>query len=473
MTFHEAGLHILESAGRPLSAQEITTRAIQEGLLSHVGQIPEQTMRQRLTELARRTRDRRVAIVGPDQFALTDWGLAEDPAALAQLESAEVPPEGPPLRSRERHPPITPARGGRIEGGEAGRRKRKRLLPLPEVAIELLSEAGKPLPLDEILARARERELISDELGADTLATALAEENRKRAEAGRRPAFSIGESGNVELLVPAVEEPAAAPEASERRAPRPPPQTIDSRRNALRQVRRRLGELDAGALERVASTLLDRAGYRDVRLARRAGGEAASLLTARRRLGLTDVRFAIRLALGSEVSREQVQELRRDLVTYNAHAGIVLGAVEARGDARTEAGLVGQPLVTLLCGEALAEELVLRQVGVVTYELFQLDDGYWRTLRRSAPVRPLEPQAPEPATGPAAPPEAPAATEAAITTAPQTEAAAPSPAGGGESSPPTSDLAPMPPAPSPSREEGHGEGTADATPSAAARPDPE
>jgi hypothetical protein len=194
MTFHEAGLQILESAGRPLSYQEITLLAIQQGLLSHVGQIPEQTMRERLAALARRSRNRKVAVVGPDQFALTDWGLPEDTAALTQLEAPETPDEGVPRRGKERHPPITPPRGGRSEGrGDGkdafGRRRRKRLPPLSEVAFDILSEAHKPLSLDEILARARERELVGEELGPDILSTAIAEENRRRADAGRRPAF--------------------------------------------------------------------------------------------------------------------------------------------------------------------------------------------------------------------------------------------------------------------------------------------
>ncbi|MHB8419113.1 MAG: HTH domain-containing protein [Myxococcales bacterium] len=385
MTFHEAGLQILERAGQPLSSQEITARAIQEGLLSHVGQIPEQTMRERMAALARRSRNRRVVVVGPDRFALTDWGLAEDPAALEKLEVPEIVDEGPPRRSRERHPATVPSRGGRTEGKETfGRHRRKRLPPLTEVVFDILSESHKALALDEILARARERDLVGEDLPVDSLSNAIAEENRKRAEAGRRPAFAFTEAGAIEI----VEAP-SAPVSDERRggAPRWQQQTLDSRRNAAKLLRRRLAELDGAGLERVAAALLEKSGYRDLRPVRRAVAPEGALLIARRKLGLCDYRFAVRLApAGAEVTREDVQQLRRDLAAQGAHAGLVLGPAEAGREAKAEAQAVGQPLVTLLCADALADELVLRQIGSHVVEVSQVDEGFWKSLRRSQPL---------------------------------------------------------------------------------------
>ena len=118
MTFPEAGIQVLEKAGHPLLVQEIVAKAIQEGLLSHVGQIPEQTMRDRLFALARRSADRKLVVVGPGQFALIDWGLPEDPEAIAALERPEEPTDEKPLRSKERHPPVSKS-GSRSEGDPA------------------------------------------------------------------------------------------------------------------------------------------------------------------------------------------------------------------------------------------------------------------------------------------------------------------------------------------------------------------
>ncbi|MHB1844776.1 MAG: HTH domain-containing protein [Deltaproteobacteria bacterium] len=380
MTFHEAGLAILERAGRPLSAQEITSQAVSDGLLSHVGQIPEQTMLQRLVALAHRTRNRRVAVVAPGQFALTDWGLAEDQQALEQLGAPETPDEGPPRRGKERHPAILAPRGGGRD--RDGKRRRKRLPPLAEVAFEILSDAKGALPPEEILERARERELVGEELSLESLTRALADENRRRSEAGRRPAFAFSDAGAVEI----VEGP-AEPQVDPRRQPSPRPvaQGLDSKRNAARQIRRRLAELDPASLERVVVGLLEKGGYRDCRTVKRGSGREGALLVASRRLGLLDVRFAIRLCPQGDVRREDVQELRRDLVAQAAHAGIAIGAGDATRDARTEATAVGQPLVTLLCADALAEELVMRQVGCFLVEQCVVDDGFWRTLRQRTP----------------------------------------------------------------------------------------
>ena len=147
MTFYEAALRVLEAAGQPLTSVEITERSIAQGLLSHVGKTPEQTMLSRLAAMARRARDRRVTVTAADTFALTDWGLPEDAAALEAMSAPyEHPEEGhPPLRPVERHPEPRNenVRGiGRQErrrrAEEEERGKKRRYPPVPEVAFELL-----------------------------------------------------------------------------------------------------------------------------------------------------------------------------------------------------------------------------------------------------------------------------------------------------------------------------------------------
>src|SRR4029453_12730805 len=96
MTFYEAALRVLEAAGQPLTSVEITERSIAQGLLSHVGKTPKKPMLCRLAAMARRARDRRVTVTGPDTFALTDWGLAEDAAALEAMSGPYGHPEGGP-----------------------------------------------------------------------------------------------------------------------------------------------------------------------------------------------------------------------------------------------------------------------------------------------------------------------------------------------------------------------------------------
>src|SRR5215475_11675350 len=112
MTFYEAALRVLEAAGQPLTSVEITERSIAQGLLSHVGKTPEQTMLSRLAAMARRARDRRVTVTGPETFALTDWALLpadvrslRAPRGGAAAASAGRAPPGAARRERPRHRP--------------------------------------------------------------------------------------------------------------------------------------------------------------------------------------------------------------------------------------------------------------------------------------------------------------------------------------------------------------------------------
>jgi hypothetical protein len=154
-------------------------------------------------------------------------------------------------------------------------------------------------------------------------------------------------------------------------------------------VRRRVQELSNAQVERLALLLLARSGYHDPRPVRLAGGEHERLFVVRRKLGLTEFRFLCQvLPVGREVSRENLQLLREWLPEAEAHAGMVVGPGEATREARAESLQLGHPLLTLMCGDAFIEELVLRQVGVLSFEAVAVDDLFWRNFRRSADLKP-------------------------------------------------------------------------------------
>src|SRR5688572_28240118 len=204
MTFYEAALRILESEGRPLHFLEITEKSIAQNLMSHVGKTPEMTMLSRLAAMARRTRDRKVVVTAKDTFALVDWALPEDAEALAQTGVVEPHPEEelPPLRPEERHPD---PRGDNVRvagrGSERKRRReeeeeqkggrKRRFPPLPEVVFEILSEVEGGLRAEQIIERARGRELCAEETTVEAVLTALLEDNQRRIDAGRRPQFAF------------------------------------------------------------------------------------------------------------------------------------------------------------------------------------------------------------------------------------------------------------------------------------------
>jgi ribonuclease E len=388
MTFTEAAIEVLRREGKPLHFKKIAEIAIRENLLDHVGKIPEETMADQLAAHCRQPRaERRVAAVQPGTFALVEWGLDEDPAGLEGL--VEPPVEDELLyRSRERHP--VPSRdiarnaargeGGRTRRREEEDRRGRRFPPPAEVAYEILAGAGRPLGLVEIAAQGAERLLMPDAFVRDTasLQAALAEDNRRRESGGRKPLFSI--EGEAVTLV-------AQPEPGERPAPVPagrvPSGTAEIRRAALAALRRRLRECDGPTVEHVAGKLLEKLGLRDLKVAKR--GREHVVYTGKRRMGLTDVRHAIRIVRGgADVGRREVSDLRRDLAHYGAQLGIVITAGEAGREARGEAAAAGQLPVVLLCGEALAEALADAGVGCVQIVIPEVDEAFFQTAAETA-----------------------------------------------------------------------------------------
>ncbi|HZJ53791.1 MAG TPA: HTH domain-containing protein, partial [Myxococcaceae bacterium] len=420
MTFYEAALRVLEAAGQPLTSVEITERSIAQGLLSHVGKTPEQTMLSRLAAMARRTRDRRVTVTGPDTFALTDWGLAEDAAALESMSAPyEHPEEGlPPLRPVERHPEPRNenVRGiGRQErrrrAEEEERGKKRRYPPVPEVAFELLGEADVPLAPSEVLRLARERQLASDEFQPEALLTNLAEENQRRIDAGRRPNFALDPTGALMLErddAPVAEVQSAFARAlnlpfSEGRidfrqaSPSAPEAALaddglvhdaksavkEARRATARALRAHLASLESGTLEKACVKMLHALHFREIKVAKR--GNHGPLFTARRKDGSLELRWAIRIHRGNgPVDRRAVQDCRRDLQHQSAHTALLIATGDLRSDARSEA-LSGAP-VNVWAGEGLAEKFLESHTGVrvVSLELFELDRAFFEDAARGA-----------------------------------------------------------------------------------------
>lgn len=419
MTFYEAALQILQREGKPLHATVITELAVKDNLLSHVGKQPEVTMASRLAAMARRSQDRRLIVVEPDIFGLADWDVQPNAEALEQSGLPEAHDEDePPLRGRERHPKID-KENVRVAGRsdrrrkyeEADRRKKKkarrRQLPLPELVHEILEICGRPVSTFELAAAIREHDLLPDDIGREALEKALQEENVRRVEEERSEAFKFYDGGRVgifdgpepiedgvdevALVTAAVEKitgehkpeaPAAAPGIEAAVAASSVEAWVaDQRQKAIRQLRQGLLVLETQALETLTQNLFELLGYRDVRIAKR--HKDGSLFTCRRRMGLTEVRFAVRVIRGGkEVRREDVIELRRDMASHSAQMGVIVSPSDATREARSEAGQPGQPLATLLSADALVEQMIERGLGVTTQTVtvVQFDDAGLRHL---------------------------------------------------------------------------------------------
>jgi ribonuclease E len=388
MTFTEAAIEVLRREGKPLHFKKIAEIAVRDSLLDHVGKVPEDTMADQLVAHCRLPRgDRLLIAVQQGTFALREWGLDEDPVGLENL--LEIPPEGElAYRGRERHP--VPSREiARATGREAARGRRheeerrvKRFPPPADVAYELLAGAGKPLTVTEIATLGTERLLMPDVFVRDieSLAAALGEDNRRREASGRRALFQL-DGENVTLV--------AQPEPGERPAPAALPARekaaapLDLRRSALAALRRRLRECDGPTVEHVAVQLLEKLGFKELKVAKR--GREHVIYTGRRRMGLADLRHGIRVVRGdADATRRDVSDLRRDLAHYGAQIGLVIGAGEAARDARGEAVAAGQLPIVLVCGEAFAEALADAGVGCVPVIVPEVDEAFFKGAAEAA-----------------------------------------------------------------------------------------
>lgn len=380
MTFTEAAIEVLRREGKPLHYKKIAEIAVREGLLDHVGKIPEEVMGGQLAAHSRLPHtDRRVLAVQHAIFALAEWGLDEDPHALEDI--LERPAENePPLRPKERHPIPSRemARGigrGEVRGRrrEEGEERRGRRFPPPaEVAYEILVGAERPMSLSELGALGAERFLMPDAFVRDTasLAAALQEDNRRRESAGRRPLFGV-EADMVSLV--------AQPEPGERPTPAAPVRATptDVRRVALATLRRRIRDSSGATVEHLVARLLERMGLREVKVARR--GREQVVFTGRKRIGLGEVRHCVRvIRTGADVGRREVQEVRRDLGHYGAQIGLVVTAGDASREARGESAAAGQLPVVLLCGEALAESFTEVGLGCQIIQVPVVDEAFFR-----------------------------------------------------------------------------------------------
>jgi hypothetical protein len=388
MTFTEAAVEVLKREGKPLHFRKIAEIAIRESLLDHVGKIPEDTMADQLSAHCKLPRpDRAIVAVQHATFALEEWGLPEDPVGLENL--IEPPPaDEPPYRPKERHP--IPARElARSTGREAGRgrrreeegdEKRRRFPPPAEVAYEILSGAERPLPLRELAALGAERMLMPEAFVRDaaSLAAALREDNRRRESAGRKALFAI--EGDVVSL-------GAVPEPGERPAPviavRIPSTPVEMRRAALVALRRRLRECDGPTVEYLVARLLEKTGLHEVKVAKR--GRDSVVFTGRRRMGLVDVRHAIRvLRDGADVGRRDVTEVRRDLGHYGAQIGVLVTSGEAQREARGESAAAGQMPVLLVAGEAFAEAFADAGFACRTVSIPEADEEFLQQATETA-----------------------------------------------------------------------------------------
>ena len=243
------------------------------------------------------------------------------------------------------------------------------------MAYEILAGAGKPLAIAEIAATGAERLLMPDAFVRDAAALRRRARRGQPAARGRRAEAALPARRRTSSRSSRSPSRASAPPRRPRRAPRSAlaAGAGELRRTALAALRRRLRECDGPTVEHVALRLLEKLGFSDLKVAKR--GREHVVCTGKRRMGLGEVRHAIRIVRsGADAGRRDVSDLRRDLGHYGAQIGVVLTPGDAAREARSEAAAAGQLPVVLLCGEALAEALADAGVGCVPVVVPEVDE---------------------------------------------------------------------------------------------------
>jgi ribonuclease E len=378
MTFYEAAVEVLRKEGKPLHYEEITRRALEAGLLSHVGRVPDDIMRARLLAMARRDGGKDVALVEAGVFGLSEWGATQDESALDQTEVAPRIAE-PPLRANERTP-LTLAerraareaeRGGKLEAEDRearqrGRRRRRRPRKsetngdaLHAIVREL---GGGPIDLQYVVDSVLKQESLPEGFPEDIdgLKSLAEEENRLREEAESSPRFLL-EGDRITLAPPPKAAAAAGPVAE---AAEPVVRSDEAYAAASGQLLAALRDLAPEKLEAVLLELCGRHGLTDAKVAKRSA-KGSPLFTGMARLGAVQLRVAVRMLLSArDVRPDDVDELREDLEHYSAAAGVVFSLGKIGRAARGRAEDMAKKPAILLDGESVARACAEARIGV-------------------------------------------------------------------------------------------------------------
>lgn len=239
-----------------------------------------------------------------------------------------------------------------------------RLEGIPEAAHQVLSEADDgAMPIDELADRIFDRNLVKFHTHEPvaTVQSALANDNQVRQEYGHRPLFAQ-ENGRWRLTEwdldgDVLEREQAALSLTE-----------EVRRATADQLARSLRDVRAEALEHVALTLLERIGYRNIKVSKRSS-EGDVFFTADWRQGLDDVRVCVRVVTDHDrqLQASAVDDLRETLDHYSASEGLIIHLGDVSDGAVQKARIEGESPITVFGRDNFVELLMKYGIGVKTY----------------------------------------------------------------------------------------------------------
>lgn len=427
MTFYEAAVEVLRSAGRPLHVKKITTISVDQNLLTHVGRDPEKTMRARLAQEVAKTGESLIKIIRPNVYVLRDGVDPDSARQTVQPRKIEVDDADEPTPARNDREEKREDKNGKREekrslngrkserDGHENQRTAKRKDKREEKREPKRSEQQRdestrqpprersadkprtsPSPAAQALATLRDTSLVPTAPKAGD----LAEHIHEILQSGPTQGLTLKEIGNKladtayaalpQLPLQALRS--TLTRANQRRADKGQPPLFSTNTDgrwslikedpsltasfeALEQWQERHKALLARRLEHViaersndqllgmVALVMERLGYQSVEL-HPAEGEELATFSATLTHGLSQSRVAVRVfAIDRPITRLDIMAFRGNLHQYHAERGTIFTLGGHSLCARKQIDAPNAAPVTLLQGNDLAELMIRTHVG--------------------------------------------------------------------------------------------------------------
>jgi restriction system protein len=322
MTFLEAAWKVLTEAREPLHYDDITKRAIEQGLVETEGKTPARTMNAQLsTDI--RSGDSRFVRLGRGVYGLSAW----------ERETHERLSEPSPVEPEREY------------------------LTYKEAAQQVLAAAGKPLRYEEITKRATDRDLINPQ-GMTPEATMGAQLYQDIKEKGANSIFRQEGKATFGLAV------------WEKGVSGIVHQATKQRRAVKQKLLNHLLVMEPRDFEHLVGRLLGAMGYDNITVTRRSADGGIDVL-ADIEIGILRLRTAVQVKrMRSNVQRPVVSQLRGDMMTLpDVNQGMIITTSGFSQGATEVARVTNAPLIVLINGDRLADLLIEHGIGAETEQV--------------------------------------------------------------------------------------------------------
>ena len=268
-------------------------------------------------------------------------------------------------RRSERRDTRRPARTGR----PANRHLKEgpvRMDTIAEAALTVLNDNNRrPMKVKDLADAIFERKLVRFHTHdpAATVQAAIAGDNQIREQKGNRPLFIQYDRERWGLTEWGLSS------SSTEREQQILTLAEEIRQDAVSHLGQALTDIKAEAVEHLALTLMERLGYRNIKVSKRSS-EGDVFFTSDWRQGLADVRVCIQVVGDSalELPASAVTELRGTLHHYSASEGVIIHLGKISADAVKESREEKLAAITLIDRDTFVELLIKHGIGVRTYQ---------------------------------------------------------------------------------------------------------